>query len=96
MKDARDVIVRPIVSEKSYNLLEANVYTFEVAKSASTPEIRDAVEAIFDVSVLQVNTLNRNGKRSRTRRTGVWGKRPDVKRAYITLAEGDSIELFEA
>ena len=96
MKDARDIIVRPIVSEKSYNLLEANVYTFEVAKSASKPEIRDAVEAIFDVNVLQVNTLNRNGKRSRNRRTGVWGKRPDVKRAYITLAEGDSIELFEA
>ena len=80
---------------KSYELLEANVYTFEVPRSASKPEIRDAVESIFDVSVLRVNTLNRNGKRTRNRRTGTWGKRPDVKRAYVTLAEGDSIELFE-
>jgi large subunit ribosomal protein L23 len=67
-----------------------------VAKSASKPEIRDAVEVIFDVSVLNVNTLNRDGTRRRNRRTGTWGKRPDVKRAYVTLAEGDSIELFEA
>ncbi len=95
MKDARDVIIRPIVSEKSYHLLEANVYTFEVAKSASKPEIRDAVEVIFDVSVLNVNTLNRDGKRRRNRRTGTWGKRSDVKRAYVTLVEGDSIDLFE-
>ena len=84
MKDARDVILRPMVSEKSYNLLEENVYTFEVARTASKPEIRDAVESIFDVSVLKVNTL-----------TGTWGSRPDVKRAYVTLAEGDTIELFE-
>ena len=95
MKDARDVIVKPVVSEKSYALLEENVYTFEVAKSASKPEIRDAVESIFDVTVLKVNTLNRDGKRKRNRRTPTFGKRPDVKRAYITLAEGDSIELFE-
>ena len=95
MKDARDVIVKPVVSEKSYALLEENVYTFEVAKSASKPEIRDAVESIFDVTVLKVNTLNRDGKRKRNRRTLTFGKRPDVKRAYITLAEGDSIELFE-
>jgi len=95
VKDARDVIVKPVVSEKSYALLEENVYTFEVAKSASKPEIRDAVESIFDVTVLKVNTLNRDGKRKRNRRTPTFGKRPDVKRAYITLAEGDSIELFE-
>ena len=95
MKDARDVIVKPVVSEKSYTLLEENVYTFEVAKSASKPEIRDAVESIFDVKVLKVNTLNRDGKRKRNRRRPTFGKRPDVKRAYITLAEGDSIELFE-
>ena len=95
MKDARDVIVKPVVSEKSYTLLEENVYTFEVAKSASKPEIRDAVESIFDVKVLKVNTLNRAGKRKRNRRMPTCGKRPDVKRAYITLAEGDSIELFE-
>ena len=95
MKDARDVIVKPVVSEKSYTLLEENVYTFEVAKSASKPEIRDAVESIFDVKVLKVNTLNRAGKRKRNRRMPTVGKRPDVKRAYSTLAEGDSIELFE-
>ena len=63
--------------------------------SASKPEIRDAVESIFDVKVLKVNTLNRAGKRKRNRRMPTFGKRPDVKRAYITLAEGDSIELFE-
>ena len=57
MKDARDVIVKPVVSEKSYSLLEENVYTFEVARSASKPEIRDAVQSIFDVTVLKVNTL---------------------------------------
>ncbi|MDG2428235.1 MAG: 50S ribosomal protein L23 [Acidimicrobiales bacterium] len=95
MKDARDVIVKPVVSEKSYALLEENVYTFEVAKEASKPEIRDAVESIFDVTVLKVNTLNRHGKRKRNRRTPTFSKRPDVKRAYVTLIEGDSIELFE-
>ncbi|HCV35428.1 MAG TPA: 50S ribosomal protein L23 [Acidimicrobiaceae bacterium] len=95
MKDARDVIRRPIVSEKSYGLLEDHVYTFEVANSASKPEIRDAVEAIFDVTVKKVNTLNRDGKRKRNRRTMSYSSRPDVKRAYVTLVEGDSIELFE-
>ena len=96
MKDHRDVVIRPVVSEKSYGLLEGNVYTFVVDPSASKPEIRDAIEAIFDVSVLKVNTLNRKGKRKRDRRTGGWGKRSDQKRALVTLAEGDSIDLFEA
>ena len=96
MKDHRDVIIRPVVSEKSYGLLEENVYTFEVAPSASKPEIRDAVEEIFDVSVLKVNTLNRKGKRKRNRRTGGFGQRAGQKRALVTLAEGDSIDLFEA
>ncbi len=95
MKDARDVIRRPVVSEKSYGLLEDHVYTFEVANSASKPEIRDAVEAIFDVTVKKVNTLNRDGERKRNRRTMSDSSRPDVKRAYVTLVEGDSIELFE-
>ena len=95
MKDVRDVIRRPVVSEKSYGLLEDHVYTFEVANSASKPEIRDAVEAIFDVTVKKVNTLNRDGKRKRNRRTMSYSSRPDVKRAYVTLVEGDSIELFE-
>ena len=95
MKDARDVIVRPGVSEKSYALMENHVYTFEVAKSASKPQIRDAVESIFDVKVLKVNTLNREGKRKRNRGLPTFGKRPDIKRAYVTLVEGESIELFE-
>ena len=96
MKDHRDVIIRPVVSEKSYGLLEENVYTFVVAPSASKPEIRDAVESIFDVSVLKVNTLNRKGKRKRNRRTGGFGQKSGQKRALVTLAEGDSIDLFEA
>lgn len=96
MRDHRDVILRPVVSEKSYGLLEEGVYTFVVAPEASKTEIRDAVEAIFDVSVLRVNTLNRKGKRKRERRTGRWVRSSDQKRARVTLAEGDSIELFEA
>ncbi|MDG2028596.1 MAG: 50S ribosomal protein L23 [Acidimicrobiales bacterium] len=96
MKDHRDVIIRPVVSEKSYGLLEENVYTFVVAPSASKPEIRDAIEEIFDVSVLKVNTLNRKGKRKRNRRTGGFGQRSGQKRALVTLAEGNSIDLFEA
>ena len=94
MKDARQVIIEPIVSEKSYALLEEGVYTFKVHPTASKPEIRDAVETIFGVSVTKVNTLNRKGKRRRNRRTGTFVKRPDTKRALVTLAEGDSIELF--
>ncbi|RMH75100.1 MAG: 50S ribosomal protein L23 [Actinomyces sp.] len=96
MKDPRDVIVRPVVSEKSYGLIEDNVYTFVVHPDASKPEIRDAVEAIFGVTVVKVNTLNRKGKRIRNRRSFTYGKRPDQKRAIVTLAEGDSIDLFEA
>ncbi len=96
MQDHRDVIIRPVVSEKSYGLLEDNVYTFIVAPTASKPEIRDAVETIFDVSVLKVNTLNRKGKRKRNRRSGGWGRRSDQKRALVTLVDGDSIDLFEA
>jgi large subunit ribosomal protein L23 len=96
VKDHRDVIIRPVVSEKSYTLLEENVYTFVVAPGSSKPEIRDAIESIFDVSVLKVNTLNRKGKRKRNRRTGGFGQRSGQKRALVTLAEGDSIDLFEA
>ena len=94
MKDPRDVIIKPVVSEKSYGLLDSNVYTFVVHPDASKPEIHDAVESIFGVRVVKVNTLNRNGKRKRNRKTGTWGSRPDTKRAFVTLAEGDSIELF--
>ncbi|MCL4136781.1 UNVERIFIED_CONTAM: hypothetical protein GTU68_003785 [Idotea baltica] len=76
-------------------LLEDNVYTFEVHPSSSKPEIKDAVESIFDVDVLKVNTLIRKGKRKKNRRTNSWGTRASRKRAIVTLAEGDSIELFE-
>ena len=95
MKDPRDVIIEPVVSEKSYALLEEGVYTFIVHPSASKPEIRDAVETIFDVVVTKVNTQNRKGKRMRNRRTGTYGQRSATKRAMVTLAEGDEIELFE-
>lgn len=95
MKDPRDVIIRPVVSEKSYGLLESNVYTFIVHPDAAKPEIRNAVETIFDVKVTKVNTLNRKGKTTRNRRTGKLGSRPSRKRAIVTLAEGDSIDLFK-
>ena len=95
MKDPRDVVLAPIVSEKSYALLDKGVYTFEVHPDASKPEIHDAVEAIFNVKVVKVNTLNRKGKRKRNRRTFTFGKRADTKRAIVTLAEGQSIELFQ-
>jgi large subunit ribosomal protein L23 len=95
VKDARDVIVAPVVSEKSYALMEEGVYTFKVHPSASKPEIRDAVQEIFSVRVAKVNTLNRPGKRKRNRRTFTWGRRPDTKRAIVTLVEGDTIDLFQ-
>ncbi|HMU81135.1 MAG TPA: 50S ribosomal protein L23 [Microthrixaceae bacterium] len=96
MKDPRDVIIRPVVSEKSYGLLDTGVYTFIVAPSASKPEIRDAVQAIWPgVKVKKVNTLNRKGKKRRNRRSPTFGSRPDTKRAVVTLAEGDQIDLFE-
>ncbi len=95
MKDPRDVIIAPIVSEKSYSLLDAGVYTFRVDPRSSKPEIHDAVEAIFGVKVVKVNTLNRQGKRKRNRRTGTWGKRSDTKRAIVTLADGERIDLVE-
>ena len=90
----RDVILRPIVSEKSYAALDANVYTFEVASGANKIQIKQAVEEIFGVTVTNVNTLNRAGKRKRNRRTGTWGRRADQKRAVVSLAAGDSIEIF--
>ena len=97
MKDPRDVIIRPVVSEKSYGLLDHGVYTFIVAPTASKPEIRDAVQAIWPgVKVTSVNTLNRKGKRKRNRRAPTFGSRADVKRAIVTLSEaGDQIDLFE-
>ena len=96
MTDARSVIIGPVVSEKSYALLEGNVYTFIVHQSASKPEIHDAVESIFNVKVLKVNTLNRKGKRKRNRRQNTFGTRPNTKRAIVTLAGDERIELFES
>ena len=96
MSDARDIIIRPVVSEKSYGLLDAGVYTFVVAPDANKIQIREAVETIFNVRVTNVNTLNRKGKRKRNRRTFTFGTRSDTKRAIVTLAAGDRIELFES
>ncbi|HEY7564435.1 MAG TPA: 50S ribosomal protein L23 [Acidimicrobiia bacterium] len=93
MKDPRDVIFSPVVSEKSYDLIEkANTYTFVVDRRSNKSEIKDAVEEIFTVSVVSVNTQNRRGKWKRTGR--VLGQRAGAKRALVTLAEGDSIDLF--
>ena len=94
MKDPRDVILAPVVSEKSYALIEQNVYTFEVHKDAAKPEIRNAIEEIFGVKVAKVNTLNRKGKKRRTRGTNRVGQKPDVKHAIVTLSAGE-IPLFE-
>jgi large subunit ribosomal protein L23 len=90
----RDVIIRPVVSEKSYASYDANVYTFEVAPDANKIEIKKAVEEIFGVRVTNVNTMNRKGKRKQNRRTGTWGRRAAQKRAIVSLAEGDRIEIF--
>jgi large subunit ribosomal protein L23 len=96
VKDYRDVILRPVVSEKSYALLDSGVYTFVVHPTANKTEIRQAVEAIFNVEVTNVNTLNRKGKRKRNRRQATFGTRPDTKRAIVTLKAGDRIDLFES
>ncbi len=92
-KGPRDVIIRPIVSEKSYEGIEHNSYTFLVDKRANKTEIKEAIQKIWEVRVTSVNTLNRKGKTKRRRYTV--GKRSDEKRAIVTLAEGDSIEIFE-
>jgi large subunit ribosomal protein L23 len=93
VKDPRDVILAPVVSEKSYGLLDENTYTFVVHPSANKTEIKQAVQAIFDVKVLSVNTLNRKGKRKRTRQE--IGRRKSTKRALVTLHPDDKIEIFE-
>ena len=96
MSDPRSIIIRPVVSEKSYGLLDNGVYTFVVDPRASKIEIADAIETIFNVQVAKVNTLNRKGKRKRNRKSGSFGKRPDTKRAIVTLASGARIDLFES
>ena len=91
-KDHRDVIIKPIVTEKSMRLLDDNRYTFLVHPEANKTEIKVAVERIFDVKVTSVNTMNRQGKTRRTR-YGT-GRRADTKRAIVSLAEGQSIDIF--
>ncbi|HYU58833.1 MAG TPA: 50S ribosomal protein L23 [Actinomycetota bacterium] len=93
MKSPRDVIIRPIVSEKSYAGLEQNRYTFLVNPKANKTEIKEAIQAIWNVRVLKVNTNLRRGKVKRFRQTT--GQRPSTKRAVVVLAEGDTIEIFE-
>ncbi len=94
MKDPREIIIRPIITENSYDMMEENVYTFEVAKDSNKVEIRQAIEALFNVHVTKVNTLNVKSKPKRLRqqpgRTRTW------KKAMVTLAEGETIELFAA
>ncbi|MER5716798.1 50S ribosomal protein L23 [Streptomyces sp. NPDC002132] len=90
--DHRDVLLKPVVSEKSYALLDENKYTFIVDPNANKTQIKQAVQAVFSVKVTGVNTINRQGKRKRTR-TG-FGQRAATKRAIVTLAEGDRIDIF--
>ena len=94
MKDPREVIIRPIITEHSYDMMDENVYTFEVAKDANKVEISQAIEEIFNVTVVKVNTLNVKPKPKRVRyqvgQTRTW------KKAMVTLKEGDTIELFGA
>jgi large subunit ribosomal protein L23 len=90
-KDPRDILIAPVVSEKSYNLLDEGKYTFIVDPNANKTEIKIAIEKVFDVKVASVNTINRKGKTRRTR-YGL-GKRKDTKRAIVTLREG-SIDIF--
>ena len=91
-KDHRDVLIAPVVSEKSYGLLDDNKYTFVVHPDANKTEIKIAVEKIFNVKVTSVNTLNRKGKTRRTK-SGL-GKRKDTKRAIVSVAAGQSIDIF--
>jgi large subunit ribosomal protein L23 len=94
--DAHDVIKQPVVSEKSYALLDEGAYTFQIHPDANKIEVRKAVEELFGVTVHKVTTLNRKGKRKRNRRNGTYGRRPNTKRAVVTLVEGDRIDLFES
>lgn len=90
--DHRDILLAPVVSEKSYGLLDENKYTFVVAPDANKTQIKIAVEQVFGVKVTSVNTINRIGKRRRTRYG--WGKRPDSKRAIVSVADGQRIDIF--
>ena len=91
-RDHRDVLLAPVVSEKSYGLLDENKYTFLVARDANKTEIKIAVEKVFGVKVVSVNTINREGKRKRTRFG--YGRRAATKRAVVSVAAGDRIDIF--
>lgn len=91
-----NVILRPVVSEKSYGLLDSGRYTFVVHRDANKTQIRQEVESTFNVHVTNVNTMNRKGKRMRNRKAATYGKRPDSKRAVVTLRDGERIELFQS
>jgi large subunit ribosomal protein L23 len=91
----KSILLRPVVSEKSYALMDQGTYVFVVDGRANKIEIREAVQTSFGVRVASVNTLNRKGKRKRQRRIQAFGQRPDTKRAIVRLVAGDRIELFE-
>lgn len=95
MRDAMSVLIRPVVSEKTTGLMDNHTYVFIIDPKATKVDVRNAVEQAFNVKVTNVNTLNRKGKSTRNRRTGVVGTRPSTKRAIVTLKQGDSINLFE-
>ena len=90
--DSRDILKRPVISEKSYGLLDENKYTFLVHPDANKIQIKAAVEEVFSVTVVSVNTANRQGKRKRTR--AGFGQRNSTKRAIVALIEGDRIDIF--
>ena len=94
MRDATTVLLRPVISEKSYSLMNERVYVFVVDPRATKVDVRRAVEQSFGVRVDKVNTLNRKGKATRNRRTNTVGHRPNTKRAIVTLADGDRIDIF--
>lgn len=96
MQDPTSVIVRPVVSEKTYALMDRNVYVFVVDPRANKIDVRQAVERAFGVRVEKVNTLNREGKAIRNRRRNTTGRRPGSKRAMVTLHPDDKIDLFES
>lgn len=93
MMESRDILIRPVISEKSYDLIDKNKYTFEVDKRATKPQIRRAVEEVFDVTVMAVNTMKVHGKPKRQGYTR--GYTASRKKAVVTLKEGDKIEFFE-
>ena len=92
--DPREIIIRPIITERSYDVMENNVFTFEVHKDANKIEIAKAIETIFNVTVVKVNTLNVKSKPKRYRSNPVPGATRTWKKAMVTLAEGDTIEIF--